>query len=199
MVPIPKKKKLWYLPDGKGGYTTTETYQPGAMSSPTDFIKDPIKRSVAQINEREDEKLLQQQSALLKPPAGPSAPLTQPLAAPKPLSLIGFDKTLRALYPASYAEGLRLSESPNDTTNMLLSTIQNDMKTNPDLFVRALRAKNRPDESKALLAYLGASQQDVDQILGQNLTELRGKAGFGKYDPPTFDKLVKDNTHHFLT
>ena len=197
MVPLPKKKKLWYLPDGKGGYTTTETYQSGAVSSPTDFIIDPIKRSVAQINEREDEKL-QQQSALPKPPAGLNTPLAQPLAAPKPLGLIGFDRTLRALYPASYAEGLKLSESPDDTTNMLLSTIQSDMKTNPDLFVRALRAKNRPNESKALLAYLGASQQDIDQILGQNLTELRAKAGFGKYAPPTFDKLVKDNPLQFV-
>src|SRR3990167_6532623 len=197
MVPLPKKKKLWYLPDGKGGYTTTETYQSGAVSSPTDFIIDPIKRSVAQINEREDEKL-QQQSALPKPPAGLNTPLAQPLAAPKPLGLIGFDRTLKALYPASYAEGLKLSESPDDTTNMLLSTIQSDMKTNPDLFVRALRAKNRPDESKALLAYLGASQQEVAQILGQDLTELRAKAGFGKYAPPTFDKLVKDNPLQFV-
>src|SRR3990167_1193865 len=165
MVPIPKKKR-WYLPDG----TTSETYVPGAVSSPTDLIRDPIKRTVAQINEREDEKLLQQQqSALPKPPARLIVPLTPPLAAPKPLSLIGFDKTLRALYPASYAEGLRLSESPDDTTNMLLTTIRNDMKTNPDLFVRALRAKNRPDESKALLVYLGASQQEAGQILGQDL------------------------------
>jgi len=47
MVPLPKKKRLWYLPDG----TTTETYQPGAMSSPTDWsktgvVKQPTQRPV---------------------------------------------------------------------------------------------------------------------------------------------------------